>query len=105
AITIGNICISKSKYIDDDRKRTFHYGNPGRFRPQPWGCEYRSPSNSWIENLDTIELIFEGGKRAFYLLNNPDEGKDIVDKFLGLTIKSIKTADKELAYSIINEVI
>lgn len=33
--------------------RTEWYGQPGIFRPKPYGIEYRTPDNQWTKNRDT----------------------------------------------------
>lgn len=48
--------------IDDsaasvERKRL--YGKAGRFRPTPYGVEYRTPSNYWLSAPATAELIWD----------------------------------------------
>lgn len=105
AIHIGNWCIFKSPYPFEEKLRAFHYGNPGRFRPQEWGVEYRTPSNSWMSDLDTLEGMMEGARKSIQLLKNPSDGKKVIDKFLKRTIECIESADQEIAESIIMEVL
>lgn len=97
AITIGNIVIANSNYLEEEKQRTHHYGKPGRFRVQPHGIEYRTPSNSWIQSLRTMEYMFEAVNYAFYLLQNPMEGKKVLKEYLFPTVKAISQADQKLA--------
>ncbi len=39
------------------RKRREMYGQPGKFRVQPWGVEYRTPSNVWMANPELAEVF------------------------------------------------
>lgn len=104
AILVGNVSIANSEYPEEEKLRVFHYGKPGRYRPQKWGLEYRTPSNSWIENKSTIESMMENAKRAFYYLNNPNEGREIIANYLGKTVEAITTADQELAKEILKSI-
>jgi hypothetical protein len=43
---------------DTDAQRMQLYGNPGAFRPKPYGLEYRSPSNRWMAHPKTQLFVF-----------------------------------------------
>lgn len=49
---------------DQQKRRRAFYGQPGRYRPTPWGIEYRTPSNFWLHDGDETYAI---GTNAFYL--------------------------------------
>jgi hypothetical protein len=103
AVTMGNVCIAGTKYLNLEKFRAKYYGKPGRFRPQNWGVEYRTPSNSWMSNFETQERIFDAGNYAFYLLQHTNEGEKILDKYLGLTIQAIEESNQELSKSIVHD--
>lgn len=51
-----------SLYIDHDPtslERRVLYGKAGRFRPKPYGLEYRSLSNFWLASPTLVELIYD----------------------------------------------
>lgn len=62
-------CIEVAKQMDwalgvpsllwdqEDRRRSM-YGNWGAFRPKPYGCEYRTLSNAWLNSEALMEHIF-----------------------------------------------
>jgi len=50
-----------------DARRRQVYGRPGVFRPQPWGMEYRTPSNLILRSPTTMEFIFGLAKRTVEL--------------------------------------
>lgn len=102
AILLGNISIANSKFIELEKMRSETYGTPGRYRMQKWGTEYRTPSNSWITNKETIEKMVEGSEIAFELLENPSKAKPIMQQFLPDTIKAIKNSDQKLSRKIIS---
>ncbi len=104
AITVGNLVIANSNYPELEKIRAEIYGRPGRFRIQEWGIEYRTPSNSWVENKELIELMIHFAKKAFIFLQNPKEGKEIINQFLPNTINIIKYADKDKANQIVNQI-
>ena len=98
AIGVGNLCIAKSIYPKEDKDRVFHYGKPGRYRDdKKYGIEYRTPSNSWLSNLNMLEEIFETARKCIWYLVNPKEGFEITNELLSDTIESITSANQELA--------
>jgi len=38
------------------KQRRLMYGQPGKFRIQPWGVEYRTPSNAWVAHPESALL-------------------------------------------------
>lgn len=105
AILLGNISLARSENIELERIRFETYGTPGRYRPQKWGTEYRFPSNSWTENLETIELMIQGSEKAYDLLNNPEKAKPVLKDYLPQTIESISQLDQDRCLSIFEEVL
>ncbi len=50
--------------LDTDIQRKSIYGTPGRFRVKPYGLEYRSLSNFWIEDDYLMDLVLTNTKKA-----------------------------------------
>lgn len=72
------------KYDKDKVRRTM-YGNRGCFRPKPYGVEYRTLSNAWLNSETTIRWVYNavqsGMKRLFsgdYLPNKYGDIQDII---------------------------
>ena len=75
---------------DKDTKRRELYGQPGAFRPKPYGMEYRVLSNKWITNPLLRKLVYYNTIEAIKMtFNDPDAGdkkyghltaKDTLDK-------------------------
>ena len=103
ACTLGIASISMTPYIEEEKKRAKYYGKPGRFRYQPHGAEYRSPSNSWVRDRNSIETMIECTKKAFYLFMNPKDGKDFLRRYLKDSVKAIRYSDKVLATELLKE--
>lgn len=108
AITVGNVCNALSPYRDEEKLRTFKYGQPGRFRIQNYpdgniGVEYRSPSNYWTTDLEATRSVFKCVNAAYKLLDNPEEGKKVLNKYLIPTIKALQTSDQNLSREIITD--
>lgn len=47
------------KYWDKDKERASLYGKPGAFRYKPYGIEWRTPSNAWLNHPEIWEWLFE----------------------------------------------
>lgn len=61
---------SASLCWDNDKKRRELYGAKGAFRPKPYGLEYRSLSNKWVETQERQEYVYDTTIRAMDLLFN-----------------------------------
>lgn len=103
AIFVGNTCIAESDYPELEKIRSFHYGNPGRYRLPEHGVEYRTPSNSWTSNLSTAEKIFERTKKAFNIILERRED-NYIEEYLEPTIRAIKDADQNLSNQILSAI-
>ncbi len=102
SIFVGNSVMAKSKKTELEKIRARLYGQPGRYRIQPWGIEYRTPSSSWITNRTTTARMFRGAQVAFRLLQNPKEGKAVISDYLAETIIALGTANCELSQDILD---
>lgn len=103
AILVGNTCIKESPYPELEKARAFHYGKPGRFRIQPHGIEYRTPSNSWTSNLETVEKIIDLSRQAFNIILEQKE-EEYIQEYLDPTIEAIRNADQELSSQILSSI-
>jgi len=57
-----------SVILDKDKKRREMYGKAGCFRPKPYGVEYRTLSNFWVDNEKVQRLLFKNIHKAIELL-------------------------------------
>jgi hypothetical protein len=58
--------------VDGQEKRRNLYGQPGRYRPTSYGIEYRTPSNYWLRDYNTMHAIGSGALAlGNYLQNTP----------------------------------
>lgn len=56
--TFADVFLSLPFLLDDKQgERRRYYGTPGRFRPTPYGIEYRAMSNRWTYNINVAESI------------------------------------------------
>jgi hypothetical protein len=103
-----------SMYMDHDPtsiKRRKIYGMAGRFRPKPYGLEYRSLSNFWLASPKLVELVYDiclftlkyieenDNKTCVYQVDKEmyQEGKDLSEAFfcVGYSEKELrKVLDK-----------
>lgn len=75
---------------DEDQKRRSLYGKAGAFRPKPYGMEYRTLSNAWLNRPSTIMLVYENTVKAIEsMFNDPnfrnktfngERAEDIINK-------------------------
>lgn len=72
---------------DPDNRRRDLYGKAGAFRPKPYGMEYRTPSNAWLNKEATRRFVYDASHKAITDLLNGDEkaakfgdaARDIID--------------------------
>lgn len=50
--------------FDNDKDRRKLYGKPGAFRKKPYGVEYRTASNRWIETDERIQWVWNQTDKA-----------------------------------------
>lgn len=46
------------KHFDNDTVRRNLYGQPGAFRPKPYGVEYRVLSNKWVTDEEATKVVY-----------------------------------------------
>ena len=49
---------------DPDKKRSAFYGKPAAIRFKPYGLEYRTPSNYWIQSEANMAEVYRNAHRA-----------------------------------------
>lgn len=67
--------------FDHEPRRRMLYGKAGTFRPKPYGCEYRVPSNAWCQSEARAGDMFDSVIQAVDLLN---KGRDLDKETEGL---------------------
>lgn len=55
---------------DNDTLRRKAYGKPGNFRYKPYGMEYRTLSNFWVNDEQTIKWVFGQVEKALQFYND-----------------------------------
>ena len=55
---------------DLSKQRRLMYGQPGKFRIQPWGVEYRTPSNVWVVHPESALLFLSLASEVHQLFMN-----------------------------------
>jgi hypothetical protein len=65
--------------MEPNNKRKEMYGKAGSFRPQPWGVEYRSPSNFIISSPELMEWAFNQVLKAIDFVND-DNTRSMLDR-------------------------
>lgn len=67
-----------SLFYDADRERREMYGKAGCFRPKPYGAEYRTLSNAWLNSEKTMRWVYRNARKGVEMLM---EGVDLADKY------------------------
>lgn len=80
---------------DNERKQL--YGKAGAFRHKPYGVEYRTVSNYYVESDSLMEWAFNNTLEAIDFVNN---NSPLTGEHAKSIITAINTADKELASTI-----
>lgn len=87
-----------SVILEPDNKRKLLYGKAGCYRPKPYGVEYRTLSNYYVNSEGAIKWVYGAAMNAIEWLN---EGNSISDT-MGKTIETvINTNNKKAAEKII----
>ena len=69
-----------SLIMDNDTQRRTMYGSAGSFRFKPYGLEYRSLSNFWLQSEEHMKWAYQQTKRAVETeVDVPPSVKDIID--------------------------
>lgn len=64
-------------HSEESKKRRRIYGQPGRFRVKPYGLEYRTLSNWWLQKDEYIGLIYDLCKMTMQIWF--EQGKDFLE--------------------------
>ena len=70
------------------------YGSAGCFRPKPYGTEYRTLSNVWLDDVSLREFVWEGTHKAIEASKKGDI--DLVEQWQDIP-QAINTHDINLA--------
>lgn len=109
AIGAGIAYVAYSDVPELEKMRTYLYGKPGKFRPQRYeglfegipntnfGIEYRTPSNSWTNNVKQAEQVFEWLQISIFNLFLGGLGKEILKEYEEEIKRIIVEADQKSA--------
>lgn len=77
------------------------YRLAGAFRPKRYGCEYRSPSNYWINDPKLMMLMYENGSLMWNLL---EDGRDLFEEYGDEAEKIINSHNVPAAVELCEEI-
>ena len=83
---------------DTDTERRELYGKPGAFRIKPYGVEYRTLSNAWLQSDETIRYVWRQQERAVEFVRSGKAAEYLQDGgILGEMIQDVLlTGNKEI---------
>lgn len=91
-----------SLFLDTDDRRKELYGKAGAYRIKPFGVEYRTPSNFWLEDNSLMEFMIDSANKAIDAINNEiDIFEYIEEKEI---IRAINDNDNDLATLLIAKI-
>lgn len=93
--------------LDFQGYRRTYYGTPGRYRPTPYGIEYRTPSNFWLFNNHGLGAVAGGARRLGRWIERAPLGviqKAYISIPWGDVAEAIRTESEEHALEITEEV-
>jgi hypothetical protein len=116
AITVGNASVANSQVPDLERRRTFLYGMPGKFRIQKYkenelgqdyqiGIEYRTPSNSWAGDWKIAEEVFKWATIGVQNLLETDLGSILISEVAEESALAILECNQEKSRQILDYVL
>ncbi len=79
--------------IDTDQRRRQLYGKAGCFRHKKYGVEYRTLSNFWIKDQETVSWIYDQILKAIEFIN--DDQAYLLDNYEEKILKAINNNDLE----------
>lgn len=88
--------------FDTDKDRRKLYGKAGAFRPKPYGVEYRTVSNFWIETPEKIKWVYAQVKTALKIMEDEAHYSPISPVDKELIQRAINTSDKNLSAYLID---
>jgi hypothetical protein len=88
-----------SLVYDADKRRREMYGKAGAYRPKPYGVEYRTLSNAWLNSEDLIKWVYRATQRGVHEVM---EGNMLFEKY-GDIQDIINTSDVKRANAIIKK--
>lgn len=88
-----------SVLLDPDTRRRELYGKAGAFRIKPYGVEYRTLSNFWINDLNLIKLIYNQIDTAITKANDVQDYQDIVSGFIAINF-NLPDVAKQLLHNV-----
>lgn len=86
-----------SLFYDNDKERREMYGKAGSFRPKPYGAEYRTLSNAWLNSENLMRWVYRNTVKG---VNQLMDGVDLADKY-GDIQQIINTSNRKEALKII----
>ncbi len=108
-IVLGQTALVFSPYPEEEKLRQAFYGKPGNYRTPLHGgvkcLEYRTPSISWLENLETTKKMFQGVEFLKKALEYPmEEIKSFMEKYNKAAFDNINYYREENSQAMLEEI-
>ena len=86
--------------MEPDNKRKELYGKAGAFREKPYGVEYRTISNYYLQSKKLIYWVFDQTQAAINFVNNQTPIDDFLQEVVQTTIN---TSNKQDALALVKD--
>ncbi|KKM71943.1 hypothetical protein LCGC14_1425470 [marine sediment metagenome] len=80
------------------------YGRAGAHRPKPYGVEYRSLGNFWVQSPELVGLMYQLSDVAIRLCVEGESETIIKEADPRNVIRAINTSDKQMSRSVLDKV-
>lgn len=91
----------ESLFLDTDERRKQLYGKAGCFRLKDFGVEYRTLSNFWVKDDESIKWAYETTMKAIELVNS-GRMAELEEEYSSLIREAIDMGNKELAKELLH---
>lgn len=102
-IIVGNFCVMIDR-AEGNKERRKTYGRAGEYRLPPYGLEYRTLSNFWLQSYTLMSLVMSLTRLAVSIVVSDKKEYDIEEKIINAVnmeeiARAINENDCELAMS------
>jgi hypothetical protein len=102
-LVVANTCVLIDRHPGNKERRA-NYGRCGEYRIKPYGIEYRSISNFWLNAYQLMSFVMGLSRQAVDMIYESKKGNDYIKALTDAVskedvIKAVQNNDWDLAYT------